>query len=59
MDIGAHLSSQRMLSSGNAAMKFEWDVAREILQTIEDSPQSPRNFYFSALALEPEMLVPG
>jgi hypothetical protein len=37
-------------------MKFEWDIARELLQTIEDAPQSRGGFDFSALGLEHEVL---
>ncbi|MBU9190835.1 DUF2513 domain-containing protein [Burkholderia gladioli] len=37
-------------------MKFEWDIARSILQTIEDSPRSRREFDFAPLALEREVL---
>ncbi len=37
-------------------MKFDWDIARQILQVIEDSPKSRGDFDFSALALEDEVL---
>ena len=37
-------------------MKFEWDNVRAILQAIEDSPHSMRDFDFSRLALEDEVL---
>ncbi|TCG04621.1 hypothetical protein BZM27_39680 [Paraburkholderia steynii] len=37
-------------------MKFEWDVARGILQAIEDSPQSRRDFDFSSLVIDAEVL---
>jgi hypothetical protein len=37
-------------------MKFEWDNARAILQAIEDSPRSQRDFDFSGLALDDEVL---
>lgn len=37
-------------------MKFEWDNARAILQAIEDSPQSRRDFDFSGLSLDDEVL---
>ena len=37
-------------------MKFEWDIARSLLQAIEDSPRSRGEFDFSALNLEAEAL---
>ncbi|WP_186034243.1 DUF2513 domain-containing protein [Burkholderia gladioli] len=37
-------------------MKFDWDIARQILQVIEDSPKSRGDFDFSTLALEDEVL---
>jgi predicted transcriptional regulator len=37
-------------------MKFEWDVARNLLQAIEDSPRSRGEFDFSTLNLEAEAL---
>ncbi|MGZ0008661.1 DUF2513 domain-containing protein [Burkholderia gladioli] len=37
-------------------MKFDWDIARRVLQVIEDSPRSRGDFDFAALALEDEVL---
>lgn len=37
-------------------MKFEWDIARRILQTIEDSPHSRRQFDLTGLHLDSEVL---